>query len=107
MLWHNVTVLLEPWLLDKVEHYAELPAAQKTEYIDRFLDRAELWSKIGTACLKSRAKQGPEGGSSASRLIMEQIAQCSNSRSAGAAPADRGLHGGSASSVAVAAVAFL
>ena len=30
MLWHNVTVLLEPWLLGKVEQYSQLPAAQKT-----------------------------------------------------------------------------
>ena len=87
MLWHNVTVLLEPWLLDKVEHYAQLPAAQKMDYIDRFLDRAELWNKIGTACLKTGSDQGsprqgpPEqwlaGGSSASKLVMEQIEQCS------------------------------
>ncbi len=78
MLWHNITVLLEPWLLDKVEQYSQLPVAQQIDYIDRFLDRAELWNKIGTACLKKSAKQGPKSGSSASQLIMEQIEQCSN-----------------------------
>ncbi len=78
MLWHNVTVLLEPWLLSKVEQYSQLPASQRTEYIDRFLARAELWNKIGSACLKSGAPQGPEGGSSVSKVVMEEIEQCSN-----------------------------
>lgn len=78
MLWHNITVLLEPWLLEKVEHYARLPAAQRTDFIDRFLDRAELWNKIGSACLKNRTNQGRKGGSSVSQLIMEQIEQCSS-----------------------------
>ena len=78
MLWHNVTVLLEPWLLGKVEQYSQLPASQKADYIDRFLDRAEQWNKIGSACLQNGAKQGPKGGSSAGQLIVAQIAQCSN-----------------------------
>lgn len=78
MLWHNVTVLLEPWLLGKVAEYAQLPATQKIAYIDRFLDRAELWNKIGAACLKNGASPGPKGGSSVSRLIMEQIEQARN-----------------------------
>ena len=77
MLWHNVTVLLEPWLLGKVEQYSQLPASQKIDYIDRFLDRAELWSKVGSACLKNSADHGPKGGSSVSKLVMEQIEQCS------------------------------
>ena len=77
MLWHNVTVLLEPWLLGKVEQYSQLPASQRNDYLDRFLDRAELWSKVGTACLRSSASQGAQGGSSVSKLVMEQIEQCS------------------------------
>ncbi|MGA2258784.1 MAG: hypothetical protein ABSG53_29305, partial [Thermoguttaceae bacterium] len=77
-LWHNVTVLFEPWLLSKVQQYSQLPGSQKTEYIDCFLDRAELWNQVGAACLKNSASQGPKGGSSVTKLIMEQIQQCSN-----------------------------
>ncbi len=77
MLWHNVTVLMEPWLLGKVEQYSQLPASQRNDYIDRFLDRAELWNKVGSACLKNQASQRPKGDSSASELILGQIEQCS------------------------------
>ena len=75
MLWHNVTVLLEPWLQAKVEQYSRLPAAEKTAYLDRFLDRTELWNEIGSACLKDGAKPGNKGGPSASKMVMEQIEQ--------------------------------
>ena len=77
MLWHNITVLLEPWLLGNVEQYSQLPVSQRNDYLDRFLDRAELWSKVGSACVKNSASQGPKGGSSVSQLVMEQIEQCS------------------------------
>ena len=33
MLWHNVTVLVEPWLLGKVEEYSKLPDSLKNDYI--------------------------------------------------------------------------
>ncbi len=78
MLWHNVTVLLEPWLLGKVQQYSQLPDSQKIGYIDRFLDRAEMWNKVGAACLKNSADQGRNGRASASKLVLEQIQQCSN-----------------------------
>ncbi|MGO9109435.1 MAG: hypothetical protein ACLP9L_09390 [Thermoguttaceae bacterium] len=78
MLWHNIGVLLKPWLLSKVEQYSQLPAAQRTDYIDCFLDRAEVWSKVGSACLKNSTDGGRKDGSSVSKLVMEQIRQCSD-----------------------------
>jgi hypothetical protein len=78
MLWHNVNVLLEPWLLGRVQQYSQLPAGKKVEYIDAFLDRVALWDKVGSACLKNSAGAGQEGNSSASTLMMEQVRQCSN-----------------------------
>jgi hypothetical protein len=78
MLWYNVTVLLEPWLLSKVEQYSQLPASQKIDYIDRFLDRAELWNKVGAACLKNGAAPGQSSDRSVSKLVLDQIQQCSN-----------------------------
>ncbi len=77
MLWHNVTVLLEPWLLSKVEQYAQLPASQKMNYIDCFLDRAELWNKVGAACLKNGGNQGQPSDVSMSKLVLDEIQQCS------------------------------
>ncbi len=83
MLWHNITVLSEPWLLGKVEQYSQLPVSQRTDYLDHFLDRAELWNKVGAACLKNNAdgangaEAAAKGGSSASQLLMEQMKQCS------------------------------
>jgi hypothetical protein len=76
MLWHNITVLLELWLLGKVEQYSQLPVSQRNDYIDRFLDRAELWNQVGSACLKNSSNQGLKGTSSVSQLLMEQIEQC-------------------------------
>jgi hypothetical protein len=78
MLWHNVKVLLDPWLLGKAEQYSQLPASEKMGYIDRFLDRAEIWNKVGAACLKNSEGQGGSGASSVSKLIFEQIQQCSS-----------------------------
>ncbi len=78
MLWHNVTLLMEPWLMGKVQQYSQLPASQRVDYIDRFLDRAELWNQVGAACLTKDSGPGSNGGTSASKLIMEQIQQCSN-----------------------------
>ena len=85
MLWHNVTVLLEPWLLGKVQQYSQLPASQRTAFIDRFLDRAELWNQVGAACLKKSSGPEPKRVSSVSKLVMEQIEQCGNR----AAPEER------------------
>jgi hypothetical protein len=78
MLWHNVTVLMEPWLLGKVEEYSKLPDSLKMDYIDRFLDRAEMWNQVGSACLRSNASQGPKDRSSVSQLVAERIQQCGN-----------------------------
>jgi len=78
MLWHNVTVLLEPWLLGKVQQYSELPASQKPDYIDRFLDRAELWNQVSVASLKNTASEGEGRASSVNKLVIERIQQCSN-----------------------------
>ena len=77
MLWHNVTILLEPWLLSKVERYSQLPDSRKIEYIDRFLDRAELWENVGSSCLRNREDPARKDGSSVSKLVMDQIQQCS------------------------------
>jgi len=76
MLWHNVTVLLEPWLLSKVDQYSLLPASQQGGYIDRFLDRAEQWNKIGAACLKNSTERGSQGTASVSKMVLDQIEQC-------------------------------
>jgi hypothetical protein len=78
MLWHNVGVLLDPWLLGKSQQYSQLPASQRTGYIDRFLDRAELWNQVGAACLKNGPSEGQNRDSSVSKRVMEQIQQCSN-----------------------------
>ena len=83
MLWHNITVLLRPWLFNRVEQYSQLPASQRIGFIDRFLDRAETWNKIGSACLKKNADGssgvgGQTAGASVSKLLMEQIQQCSD-----------------------------
>jgi len=78
MLWHNMCVLLKPWLLSKVGQYSQLPASQRMDYIDRFLDRAEVWSEVGSACLKNTGERGQKGGSSVRELVMEQIRQDSD-----------------------------
>jgi len=77
MLWRNVAVLLEPWLLGKVRQYSQLPASQRTDCIDRFLDRAEIWSRVATACLKNKTSEGQDRGSAVSKLVMDQVQQCS------------------------------
>jgi len=78
MLWHNVTLLMDPWLMGKVQQYSQLPASQRVDYIDHFLDRAELWNQVAAACLTKDSGPGSNGSTSASKLIMEKIQQCSN-----------------------------
>ncbi len=78
MLWHNVTVLLEPWFFSKVAQYSDLPASQKMDYLDRFLDRVEVWSKVGSACLKNKDNRGQKDNSFVSKMVLQQIEQCSN-----------------------------
>jgi hypothetical protein len=85
MLWNNIGTLLSPWLLEKVDEYAKLPAAEQPAYLDRFLDRVDQWSKIGAACQqgssatisKSDAKSDAKPAGSHSKLIADRIAECS------------------------------
>ena len=77
MLWHNVTVLLEPWLAGKAEKYSQLPASGRIEFIDRFLDSVQQWSKVGAACFKANSGQR-EGEAAMNKLLIEQVRQCGN-----------------------------
>ncbi len=86
MLWSNIGVLLRPWLLEKVDQYARLPAAEQGAYLDRFLDSVDRWSSIGAACLHDGGDAGKANGS-LSKLIADRIAECS--RSAGPAEQKR------------------
>jgi hypothetical protein len=80
MLWHNVIVLIEPWLLGQAEQYSQMPAAKKTDYIDHFLNRAEDWNKVASACIsQSSSKNSDKGerdGSQPSKLVVDQFQQC-------------------------------
>ena len=81
MLWTNIGTLLSPWLLEKVDEYAKLPAAEQPTYLDRFLDRVDQWSKIGAACQQETSIPGkksdakPDG--SLNKLIADRVAECS------------------------------
>jgi hypothetical protein len=77
MLWTNIGVLLSPWLLEKVDEYAKLPANQQPACLDRFLDRVDQWNKIGAACQQSHSTAGAKSEASLSRLIANRIAECS------------------------------
>ena len=77
MLWNNIGVLLGPWLMERVDRYAELPAAQQGAFIDRFLDSVDQWSKIAEACLRGRGSQSEKADGSLSKLIADRIAECS------------------------------
>lgn len=76
MLWNNIGVLLSPWLMEKADQYAQLPAAEQNAYLDRFLDSVEQWSKIGEACLKSGG-EGKKAEGPLSTLIADRVAECS------------------------------
>jgi len=82
MLWTNIGTLLTPWLLERVDEYGKIPAAERSAYLDRFLDRVDQWSKIGAACQQGESastatkSQGKAGGS-LSKLIADRIAECS------------------------------
>ena len=85
MLWTNIGTLVSPWLLEKVDEYAKLPAAEQPAYLDRFLDRVDQWSKIATACQQGTSTPGensteksaakPDG--SLNKLIADRVAECS------------------------------
>ena len=81
VLWSNIGTLLGPWLLEKADEYAKLPAAEQPAYLDRFLDRVDQWSKIGAACQQSGStpsgKSGAKPTDSLSKLIADRIADCS------------------------------
>jgi hypothetical protein len=76
ILWQNFSVLLGPWLFDKAQQYSQLSSSHQTEYIDHFLDRAELWNKVGTACLKKEPGQTSESEWSAGTSVLKQIQRC-------------------------------
>jgi hypothetical protein len=38
-LWENVLLLLEPWFMDKVDHYFTLAGSERVAYLDRLLDK--------------------------------------------------------------------
>lgn len=63
MLWTNIGTLLSPWLLEKVDEYAKVPAAEQPAYLDRFLDRVDQWSKIGAACQQGSSAADTKSGS--------------------------------------------
>ena len=80
MLWTNIGTLLSPWLLEKVDEYAELPAAEQPAYLDRFLDRVDQWSKIAAACQQGStpgAKSDTKPDGSLNKLIADRVAECS------------------------------
>jgi hypothetical protein len=91
VLWNNIGVLLSPWLLEKANDYAKLPAANQNAYLDRFLDAIDQWSKIGEACVQGHSAQETKAegkknsGSPLSKLIADRVAQCSRH----AEPAER------------------
>ncbi len=76
-LWNNIGVLLGPWLLERADRYAELPAAQQSAFVDHFLDSVNQWSKIGEACLQGRGSPSVKSDGSLSKLIADRIAECS------------------------------
>ena len=78
MLWHNVTVLLEPWLLGKAEQYPQLPTSARNEFVDHFLDCAQQWSKVGAACTKSQGAAGQGTEAASSKQVIDQMQQCVN-----------------------------
>lgn len=57
-LRENIAILVEPWFVDKVEHFAQLPQKERLGYVDRFLDRLEQWRKLSAACAKSQLAKG-------------------------------------------------
>jgi len=85
MLWNNISTLLVPWLLEKADAYAQLPAAQRIAYLDSFLDRVDQWSKIGDACRAGGAGQSADPNLSMTKLFADRIAESS----AHAEPAQR------------------
>ena len=81
MLWTNIGTLLSPWLLEKVDEYAKLPAAEQPDYLDHFLDRVDQWSKIAAACQQGGStpdeKSAAKSNGSLNKLIADRIADCS------------------------------
>ncbi len=81
MLWTNIGTLLSPWLLEKVDEYAKLPAAEQPAYLDRFLDRVDQWSKIAAACQQGNSASGAKSDSKSdgalNNLIADRVAECS------------------------------
>jgi hypothetical protein len=73
MLWHNIVVLLEPWLLGQAEQYARVPASQKNDFIDHFLNRADDWGKVASACVAKKSDKGKTNDSVLSKLVIDQF----------------------------------
>lgn len=77
MLLKNLELLVEPWLLLKTEEYSALPAAERSAYVDRFLDAVDLWQGAAGWLNKSGGQDKPEGrGQSALVIFVTQIQQC-------------------------------
>jgi hypothetical protein len=62
-VWNNITLLLEPWFLDKVEQYSQLKPAERQAFLDRFLDRVDQWSGVDAICPKTSTHHAPRGES--------------------------------------------
>jgi hypothetical protein len=73
-LANNVTQLVEPWFIDKLEHYVGLPPEQRTAYVDQILDRLSAMRGLA-AVTGANTPSGAPGQGRLAKALLEQIPQ--------------------------------
>ncbi|HYW78916.1 MAG TPA: hypothetical protein VE890_05030 [Thermoguttaceae bacterium] len=73
--WENLTVVLEPWFLDKTDGYCEVSETERTAYLDRLIDMIAVMDGIDAIRPNSdeSADHAEDGGLYA--LLLEQTQQ--------------------------------
>lgn len=70
---NNLDLLVEPWFVDKLDHYVRLPAAERTSYVDQILNRLAAMRKIGVP--KDQPPTAPQRPGRLVKVLLEQWPQ--------------------------------
>ncbi len=69
-LWENLPVLLEPWLMDKVDGYFGLIEGEQDVYLDRIIDTVRQWRGVDNLRPEDAAPSGTEPPSSGLMAVL-------------------------------------
>jgi hypothetical protein len=73
-LWHNIPLLLGPWLCEKASIFSRLPAAKRMPFLDESIDAILAWQGVDRLRQDSDAPAGKSPGLLS--VLLDQVEKC-------------------------------